>query len=242
MFQKIVERIANTIMECSVELLADQTIDEQTRGIHALHLLQILTTVRSHAPPEAEGFKLKPLPDLMDQPLIPVLQTKSPKKVVIKAAKPAKTKKKWGRERSFPATMIDAALDRSGGAVGPAAAALKCSLHTIYKHCRDTGRKPVDPRDRARPAGIIWNAANRTKLLEIASRVPRPSTAAIGREMGTSAVAIQTALSRSGITRIGKTAAPLTRRPCLNCRTDFMSTHKGNRHCPRCVAENGLAA
>jgi hypothetical protein len=244
-FQKIVERIAEAILELGSDLLADQTIDEQVRGLHALHLSKILTTARSHAPPDAkEGFKFKPRPDLMDRPVILVVQAKSPKTKLdkTKPVPPAKAKQ-WGRECIYTAAMIDEALDKSGGLVAPAALAHNCSPVVIYKHCKTVGRKPVDPRDRARPAGIIWNAANRAKLLDIASGVPRPSVEEMGPEIGITAVAIQTGMSRAGITKInGRTPTQLTRRPCLNCRTPFLSTHKGNRRFPKCIAADSKIA
>jgi transposase len=234
MFQKTIQQIAERLLDAGAELLADTSISEEVRGQHAVNLLRILTVARPMPPPEKKvEWTQRPggFVDLTDRVAPPA---------PVKAKKPKK-KGKWGKQRVFTDAMISEALVKSGGNVAAAAKLLGCSIHTIYVYIRKSGAKSVDPRraNLANGIGVIWNAANRAKLHEMATRVPRPPLSEIAAALGTTELAIQTAMSRHGITKNnGRTPNTLTSRPCLNCHSPFMSTHKGNRRCPKCIAED----
>jgi len=99
--------------------------------------------------------------------------------------------------------------------------------------------------------GVRWNADNLGRLQALLDRTPRPSYAAMAAIMGTSVAGIYTAMSRHGMTPrralVKSDDGPMVRRDgaamrrCLGgCDRQFMSTHIGNRMCPRCATPRSL--
>ncbi len=223
-------------------VLTDPSMTEEVRGMHSLHLMRLLTVARPIPPPEEKvaivtftqrtgGFV-----DLTDRVAPPA---------PVKEKKPKKGKR-HGREVKWTDEILSAGLMASDGTVKGTANYLGCVPAVVRNYCKRVGHKPLDGRGRGRkgvPAAggsdVVWNSANRAKLHEIATRIPRPPLSEIAAVFGTTENAIQTPMSRSGITRAqGRNPTQLTSRDCLNCRTPFMSTHKGNRRCPKCIAED----
>jgi hypothetical protein len=96
---------------------------------------------------------------------------------------------------------------------------------------------PSAPRKPSVPL-VRWDSATISRVIEMRSRDPRPSDDEIATALGCTLSALQTALSRHGITRqrsvdLTPVRAPKMR-PCICCRNNFNSTGVANRMCPRC--------
>lgn len=96
---------------------------------------------------------------------------------------------------------------------------------------------PSAPRKPSVPL-VKWDALTIARVIEMRSRDPRPSDDEIAAALGCTLSALQTALSRRGITRQHSVdltpVRALKMRPCICCRRNFNSTGAGNRMCPRC--------
>jgi hypothetical protein len=89
------------------------------------------------------------------------------------------------------------------------------------------------------PRRVLWTHENRQKLLDLATRSPRPSNEEMAQEFGITVIAICTALSCNGITAggVGNTPpdlAALKKRKCLHCERSFVAEHRYNFICRLC--------
>jgi hypothetical protein len=224
----IAERILQTVIELSALVLADDIMTDEVKGIHALHLLRLLNTSAPAAPPtvvwsQREGSFID-LTERVEPPKAPKQKNTGPRK---------------GHPAKFTDAMVIDALDKCDGNVAKAAKSLGCSRVTIYHHRQRSGKSPKlsGRASYSRHTGVKWNGAARSKPVEIAGRNPRPPMAEIAASFGTTENAVQTAMSRFGITRINPAGRKsLTPRNCMSCNNPFMSEGIGSRRCPRCVA------
>jgi hypothetical protein len=152
------------------------------------------------------------------------------------------------KRKLFSDGEIVAALEL-GGTIDDVAERIGCSRQVVVgfnkKHGRSHPRadRPVVSNPVQLPAvwvdanGGAWDAAARERLIELSKVEPRPSNEAIAFALGHTPAAVQTALSRFGVTRAGKLAiSRLKDRPCITCRRAFLSEGPGNRMCTRCRA------
>lgn len=97
---------------------------------------------------------------------------------------------------------------------------------------------------------VRWTNAKREKLAEMAMRSPRPGNGEIAAAFGTTESAIQTALSRYGISKDAKGVAfgelrdlsGMKRIACMTCQEPFVSEGKHNRRCNRCKGNDHQVA
>ncbi|MEH2474590.1 transposase-like protein [Nitrobacteraceae bacterium AZCC 2161] len=173
----------------------------------------------------------------------------------IRAAMPPAGKS--AQRRRYSEEEIVAAIN-DGGTVDQVAERLGCGRDVITKFNKRTGRHhPRQPANKALlssdqlPAvwidanGCAWDAAARERLIELSKSAPRPSVEALAFALGRTPSAVQTALSRFGVTRAGKLAIHrLKNLPCITCKRAFLSEGHGNRMCDRCRAagDNAVAA
>lgn len=161
-----------------------------------------------------------------------------------------------GRASTVTDDEIAAALVEHGNHRRHTAAALRCSEARIANYCF-TNDIPNAKR-RAKKCNsylpkVYWTPENimRLRTLYLDDRL---SVGEIAVKFGTTPTGIQTAMSRSGLTRIehrqslhpqyqnpGSGDAVQERR-CLCCRLPFISTGRGNRQCVRCFEENSRIA
>jgi hypothetical protein len=134
--------------------------------------------------------------------------------------------------RTYDDAAIAAALAKHGGHVMKAVDEIGCSHHVVYKYVARNGIK--------KPTGgkIQWKAGAYAQLQAMFDRSPRPSLQEMAAELNTTESSVQTALSRCGLTRMTHERRNATRRPCIICRTPFLSESISNRQCVSCFAES----
>jgi transposase-like protein len=135
-----------------------------------------------------------------------------------------------GNRKFLTDEEVIAAVHEHGGSTKTAARALGCHHHTLMRYRARLGI--------ANPVGCPrWDAAAIEKLIAMVTATPRPSNEEIAKAFGVTVNAIQTAMSRYGITKrsSGNTLLDLSvfkQRRCLTCRNPFLSD--GAFRCRRC--------
>jgi hypothetical protein len=149
--------------------------------------------------------------------------------------------------RIYSNTEVAAALRAAGGDKHAAARSLGCSQYVIYRFLEEEGLlTPPAPR-----AAVRWTSEDVDKLREAILRTPRPSKETLAEEFGTTAKAIQTALSRFNLTRQDAPRSGMRQpadvsgfrsRACMCCSKPFLSEGSHNRMCTECKSGRREAA
>lgn len=141
--------------------------------------------------------------------------------------------------------QIAEALAKHGNRRRHAAGELHCSESRVAAYCiRNDIPAPVRRHksvDSYLPK-ITWDTGNLTRLRAAYMRNPRPSVAEMASEFGTTPAAIQTILSRAGLTRVPAMKAERMVRKCLCCPNLILSEGSGHRQCHACFEENSRIA
>jgi hypothetical protein len=140
---------------------------------------------------------------------------------------------------------VAAALEAAHGDGKKAAAALGCSSYVIARYRRAAGI--VTPTS----VPVRWTTENVLRLREANLRTPRPTSEELAAEFGTSVAAVQTAMSRHCITKLGTPRAESGKpaaltsyrsRNCMCCSKPFLSEGSHNRMCTECKSGRREAA
>ncbi|QDM22736.1 hypothetical protein FIU28_17440 [Tardiphaga sp. vice154] len=234
-------------------------VGEPERGVLAVQLLRLLVSVSPASFAPAPVPVVQPIAEVAPVPqevvVQPVVEAPSIAAAVEQPAPSERKAQNGGRVVKFNDAMIADAVSKTSS-VEAAAALLGCSDATIKKYRQRHGLSMVrssppvpEPKIEAgfvtfqpNSDGVRWNEENLTKLREMAMREPRPTIAALADAMGTTESAIQTALSRHGMSRRNRAISSLKPRDCMTCTKPFMSEGNHNRMCARCLNTNESVA
>jgi hypothetical protein len=209
-------------------------VGELERGVLSVQLLRLLVSVSPATFPAAPAPKPQPVVTVVEPEVALVPETPTVQAVV--PAPEAKAQGKRGPQ--FTDEMIAGAVSRTN-TVDEAAELLGCSSNTVARYRKRNGLTANYVSIGPKPDGVRWDDEALKKLREMAIREPRPTNKALADAFGTTPSAIQTALSRHGITRQnGGPIASMRPRDCMTCQRPFLSEGNHNRMCPRCLTDD----
>lgn len=209
------ERIQRFVIDTAAGVLS-ANVTEIERGVLALDLLRLLAAASQSS-----------------MPIVPV-------RAVIPVAD--STVRGHTRKTRFTDEQLKAAVDEGLGNVA-ISERFGCSVTLVKFAKRRLGLSRSYTRSHSSAGTIVWDDANRARLVAAFARDPKPTIAQVADEFGTTAGAIQTAASRFGCTRRTNSlhdAKPLKPRKCICCQKPFMSEGPGNWQCPKCRVKNGI--
>lgn len=191
------------------------------------------------APAPAEPV-VEPAPLADPDPVIEILSAPGD-------ATPVPRPRSGGRQRGFSDQQLLDAVRRHGNNTAAIAEEFSVTSGYINVQRRRLGcpapkgrqkqataaKSPVLVAETVTTQHILWDDENRAKLAALLAEVPPLSKEAIAAKMGITVSAVQTAMSRLGMSRPDG-HADRKMRTCLSCEKSFMSEWKGNRHCTQC--------
>jgi hypothetical protein len=246
---------------------------EALRGMVALELLRLMvtsaqpracvdvTSARIVRPvPVAEAPRARPVAAPMTATEIADVEREEAEQIAQPLVAVAVAGRRRGPARRFTDAELLVAVEM-GLTTAQIAAKLGAEVTSINLHRRRlgvpaprTGWKAAAAARKAKSAAgcapqVTWDAANVARLRDLVMQSPRPTNESMAASFGTTVNAIQTAMSRAGITmfdapRSGRQLADLsgfTKRNCMTCEQPFTSEGKHNRRCNSCKSNDSCA-